>query len=70
MQTLTSQEEGACVETEMFGEQPLPSCRTTKLNSPDEKRRDEEADGDAGGRTGDATGRAASGRLWFGAQPA
>ena len=34
MQTLTPQEEGACVETEMSGEQPLPSCRTTNLNSP------------------------------------
>ena len=34
MQTFTPQEEGACVETEMSGEQHLPSCRTTNLNSP------------------------------------
>lgn len=37
MQTLTPQEEGACVGTEMSGEQPLPSCRTTNLNSPDKE---------------------------------
>ena len=34
MQTLTPQEEGACVETEMSGGQALPSCRTTNLNPP------------------------------------
>src|ERR1035437_10416013 len=32
MQTLTPQEEGACVGTEMSGGQPLPSCRTSNLN--------------------------------------
>src|ERR1035437_4895616 len=34
MQTLTPQEEGACVGTEMSGGQPLPSCRTSNLNPP------------------------------------
>src|ERR1035437_9334194 len=34
MQTLTPQEEGACVGTEMSGRQPLPSCRTSNLNAP------------------------------------
>src|ERR1035437_2322982 len=34
MQTLTPQEEGACVGTEMSGGQPLPSCRTSHLNAP------------------------------------
>jgi len=34
MQTLTPQDEGACVGTEMAGEQPLPICRTSNLNSP------------------------------------
>src|SRR5271154_3278972 len=34
MQTLTLQEEGACVGTEMPGEQRLPICRTTNLNPP------------------------------------
>ena len=34
MQTLTPQEEGACVGTEMSGEQPLPICRTGDLNPP------------------------------------
>src|ERR1039458_7070420 len=34
MQTLTPQEEGACVGTEMSGGQPLPSCRTCHLNAP------------------------------------
>src|ERR1035437_3740735 len=33
-QTLTPQEEGACVGTEMSGGQPLPSCRTSNLNPP------------------------------------
>ena len=32
MQTLTLQEEGACVGTEMSGEQSLPICRTGNLN--------------------------------------
>src|ERR1039457_6724786 len=32
MQTLTPQEEGACVGTEMSGGQPLSSCRTSNLN--------------------------------------
>jgi hypothetical protein len=34
MQTLTPQEEGACVGTEMSGGEALPSCRTTNLNPP------------------------------------
>ena len=34
MQTLTLQEEGACVGTEMSGQQPLSSCRTSNLNPP------------------------------------
>ena len=34
MQTLTPQEEGACVGTEMSGQQPLSSCRTSNLNPP------------------------------------
>jgi len=33
MQTLTQQQQGACVGTEMSGEQHLPICRTTNLNS-------------------------------------
>ena len=39
MQTLTLQEEGACVGTEMSGEQPLPICRTGNLNPPRLTRR-------------------------------
>lgn len=35
MQTLAPQEEGACVETEMSGQQHLPICRTCNLNPPD-----------------------------------
>src|SRR5271170_2318859 len=34
MQTLTLQEEGACVGTEMSGGQSLPICRTGNLNPP------------------------------------
>src|SRR5450759_3251575 len=34
MKTLAPQEEGACVEKEMSGQQPLPSCRTGTLNPP------------------------------------
>ncbi len=32
MQTLTPEEEGACVGTEMSGGWPLPICRTGNLN--------------------------------------
>jgi hypothetical protein len=39
MQTLTPQEEGACVGTEMSGGQPLPICRTSNLNPPGIMRR-------------------------------
>jgi hypothetical protein len=34
MQTLTQQEEGACVGTEMSVEQRLSICRTGNLNPP------------------------------------
>ena len=34
MQPHTPKEDGACVGTEMSGQQPLPSCRTSNLNPP------------------------------------
>ena len=34
MQTHTPEEDGACVGTEMSGQQSLPICRTSNLNPP------------------------------------